>query len=149
MKLLLVIIPLVILAGTGSCRRGQEKSKADIQQIHELEVQKAIQELNAEKLGQKKKAAELKKRLSAQKAECRALEGQLRAVNARKGAALAELDDIRRPHLFRRRARKEAELSEQLQRIDQLELQAASLKARIAKCKHALDSLTADQPPSP
>jgi chromosome segregation ATPase len=144
MKLQTFIILLLVLVGAGSCHGEQKKSKADIQQIHEQEVQKAIKELKAEKQERKKKGEERKKILSTQKAECKTLEAKLREVNAQKGAALAELDDIRRPHLFRSRSKKEAQLSEQMQRIDKLEMQAASLKKRIAKCKTAIDSLSAE-----
>jgi chromosome segregation ATPase len=149
MKRLLATISLIILVSLNSCQHGQKKDKGDIKQIHEREVQKAIQELSAEKLGRKKKAEERKKRLAAQKVECRTLEARLKGVTAQKGAVLAELDNIRRPHLFRSKAKKEAQLREQLRRLDQLEAQAASLKGRIAKCKRAIDSLEDPAKPLP
>lgn len=146
MKRSLLLIPIVILLAIGSYfllhRQGEQKHKEEIRQIHEREVQKAIEELNAAKLDRKKKAEERKKYLATQKAERRSLDAQLRSVMSQKSEAVAELDDIRRPHLFRSRARKEAELAEQYSRINRLEQQAASLNARIARCQLAIDSLS-------
>jgi hypothetical protein len=146
MKRLLIIISVVILAG--ACffllqrKHGQKKHKEEIMQIHEHEVQKAIQELNAEKLNHKRKAEDRQKNLSAQKIQYRKLEAQLRSVIARKSGAFVKLDDIRRPHLFRSRSRKEAELAEQFRYINKLEQQEASIKAKIAKCQRIIDSLS-------
>lgn len=147
MKLLLRIIPLIILLAAGLYfllwKNAERKHKEEIRQIHQSEVQKAIQELSAEKLDRKKKAEEQNKLLANRKTEGRLLRAQLRELTARRSEVLWEIDRIRRPHLFRSRAKKETQLNEQFQQLNQLELSAASVRAKLAKNQHDIDSLSA------
>jgi hypothetical protein len=120
--------------------------KDEISTIHEREVQKAIKELSAEK--QAKKAAEQRQKLLREKkVELQSLNAQLKQVRARKADALNELDEIRRPHLFRSRAKKNAQMDEQLEIIDRMDVKAASLTKRIASCQAALDTLSEGSKP--
>ncbi len=141
-----IIALLIAVIGTAiyylTRKRDDAPEKDNISTIHEREVQKAIKELKAEKVA-KKAAEQRRKLLNARKAELRALNAQLGQVSSRKSAALDELDDIRRPRLFRSKAKKEKQLAEQQQVVDRLERKAASLRLRISRCQAAIDTLSA------
>jgi len=141
-----ILILLLALVGTGIYfligRPDGVQQKEDIGAIHEREVKKAMDELKAEKLT--KKNAELRKQLlNDRKAELQLLNAQLNHVRSSRAGALSEMDDIRRPRLFRSRAKKEAQLAEQLEIIDRLDVKAAKLTNKISRCQEAVDSLSA------
>ncbi len=145
-----LVVLAIVLAGAAIYFFGMKgdtgSQTEEISVIHEREVEKAKEELKAEKLA-KKQAEERAKQLKLRKSELQSLQAQLRKVTAGRARALSEMDKIRRPRLFRSRAKKEAQLSEQLQLIDRLDAKATSLKTRIARCEVAIDSLSSDGAP--
>lgn len=150
---IVVVIALLAVTGFGiyylinrSHKEGAIQSKERVKAIHEREVQKAIQELNAAKLA-KKQAEERKALLKLRKTELQSLNAQMKRINAEKAAALAELDDIRRPHLFRSHAKKEAQIAEQLQVIENIDARAATMRNKLRKCNAAIDSLSVEATP--
>lgn len=137
-------LTLVFAAAAYLLTRGKGDNadqKDEIAVIHEREVEKAKQELIAEKQA-KKDAALRAQALEEQKAERLRLQAELRKVAKNKAHALSEMDRIRRPKIFRSRSKKEAQLAEQLRIIDQLDARAASLNADLARCNAAIDSLS-------
>ncbi len=137
--LLLAFCAIVVLG----CRNGTDGAashKEDIRAIHEREVQKAIKELSAEKAA-RRDAERRKELLNQRRAAQSSLEGQLRNVNRQKAAALAELDDIRRLHLFRSRSKKERQMAEQLSLIESLEAKAEGIRGKMRACQASIDSI--------
>ena len=144
-KLIAIVIILALVIGAAIYfiigKGSADREKDDVTAIHEREVQKAIQELNAEKIA-KKTVEQRKELLRERKAELSSLNAQLGQTMTRKARELAELDKIKGPHLFRSRAKKEAQLSEQLQVIDRLDGKAADLRSRILSAQAAVDTLS-------
>lgn len=120
---------------------GASLEKEDVKAIHEREVRRAMQDLAAQKLA-KKRADERRALLHSKQAELQNLNAQLEVIRERKAEAQEELEDIRRPHLFRSRARREEEVAAQLDVIEKLESKASSLRTKIARCETAIDTLS-------
>jgi len=125
--------------------KGKADDKPTATTVHEREVQKAVEELKAQKRA-KYNAEQLKQQIQKKKGEIQSLNSQLRQLRANRAAAIREMDDIRRPHLFRSRRKKEAQLEEQLQIIDRLDSRAATINIKVTVAQASLDSLTALQP---
>jgi DNA repair exonuclease SbcCD ATPase subunit len=141
------LVGLVALIAFGLSRRNSQTTvnrKEEIRAIHEREVQKAIQELAAEKATKKKDVETRKTLLRTRKKELQVLNAELRNVQYQKAEELDELDRIRRPFLprFRSRAKKQAEIAEQMQVIENLNAKAATIRSRMARCQAAIDSLS-------
>ncbi len=145
-----LIVLLVIIAGAVIYRlpRRQQPvvttapNKEEIRAIHEREVRKAVRELEAEKRARIDAEETRKKLLKTRTAELDRFHAQLREIASRKGEALAELDNIRRPHLFWSRAKKEAKITEQLERVERLDADAIGIKNKLAICQAAIDTLS-------
>jgi hypothetical protein len=143
------VLLLAIIVGAFLYSRyhaGEELARKErIRQIREAEVQKALLERRNARWNEQ----ETKKKLEARKAlltqrqnELVSLRKQYLSVKARYDEALLQLDDIRRPRLFRSGARREAEIEEQMQVIHSLENKARTLDGRINKCRQDIDQLS-------
>ncbi len=121
-RLLIVLVTVAVLAAGTFIYYQQnppaaKKAKTEnVRAVHEQEVQKALRELRADRIAEKKLEAVQKDSLRMCNEELKSLNTQFRNVLARLANETVDLDEIERPRLFRSRAKKEAQISAELRR---------------------------------
>jgi hypothetical protein len=140
---LALAIGLVVLIKTRRDQAARQTRKEWVKSIHEREVKKTIKEQQAVKIAQKQTEEQRRDSLQRNRSALQVLNGKLNGVLAERRTAIEELEDIRRPRLFRSRKKMERQAGEQQAYIDALDIKADNLRSKIAACKQDIDRLSA------